>query len=667
MLYDMILPLLQNTILLLAIAMTYYVFPYQRRYSSFLRKFLVGLIVGTIGIAVMSNPFVFGNGISFDTRSILITTAGMFLGFIPTVTAGVILVAYRLYLGGAGAITGSMVVVITMSLGLLWRKYRLGKDEDLNKFISPYELLGFGYIVHIVVLLLMYTLPNNLGQKVVDGVWLSMITVYPIGFLLLSLLFINQRKRTFMNEKMESSENQYRALFQSSKTVLMLLEPHNGNIVDINKTGLFFYGWSREEMLKMSIKEINILKGEDLQKEIDRCARLEKSFFNFKHRLANGEIRDVEVHSGPILINEKTLLLSTIIDVTNRIKMEKSLKTQQEQITYISNHDYLTGLYNRYFFEVELNRLNTRRQLPISIIMGDANSLKLINDTFGHLAGDDLLISITKILKDTFRSEDIVARWGGDEFIILLPKTSSDVAEQIIDRIKERCVISDENVISPSISLGYSTKTTEETDIYLSLTKAEEMMYKNKASESEKVKTEILFSINKYLSENNDNFANELTEATALAKDFGKATGLDNNTTKDLLLAVKHHHIGVVNFPRSIFTKKNDLTQEEWEKIKSHPTVGSRLIQSFPNLSHLHNYILHHHERYDGTGYPMKLKGEDIPVISRMLLIIDSYIAMKNGRKYKEPMSKEAIIKEFNKNKGTQFDGRLIEIFIKLI
>ena len=240
MLYDMILPLLQNTILLLAIAMTYYVFPYQRRYKSSLKKVLVGLIVGTIGIAVMSNPFVFGNGITFDTRSILITASGMFLGFIPTLTAGVILVAYRLYLGGAGAITGSMVVVITMSMGLLWRKYRLGKDENLDKYISPYELIAFGYLIHIVVLLLMYTLPDNLGQKVVDGVWLSMITVYPIGFLLLSLLFINQRKRTYVNEKMESSESQYRALFESSKTILMLIEPSNGNIIDVNKTGLFF-------------------------------------------------------------------------------------------------------------------------------------------------------------------------------------------------------------------------------------------------------------------------------------------------------------------------------------------------------------------------------------------------------------------------------------------
>ena len=151
---------------------------------------------------------------------------------------------------------------------------------------------------------------------------------------------------------------------------------------------------------------------------------------------------------------------------------------KEEQIIYLSYHDKLTGLYNRAFFEEELKRLDNNRHLPLSIIMGDVNGLKIINDVFGHLAGDRMLQSIAEILKGSCRRGDIIARWGGDEFIILLPNTSSSITEEIIDRIYSNCKDRELDMQYANISLGYAVKDHNDMDIMKVLVEAENNMYK---------------------------------------------------------------------------------------------------------------------------------------------------------------------------------------------
>jgi len=156
------------------------------------------------------------------------------------------------------------------------------------------------------------------------------------------------------------------------------------------------------------------------------------------------------------------------------------LKENEEKLKYMSYHDKLTGVYNRHFFEEELKRLDTSRQLPISLIVLDANGLKKINDTYGHSVGDELLIKITKIVNSVIREEDILARLGGDEFAIVLPQTDSYAAEQIADRIKaesSREKIRDFNI---SLAVGTAVKTRSEEDIYDIYNKADNKMYEDK-------------------------------------------------------------------------------------------------------------------------------------------------------------------------------------------
>ena len=181
-----------------------------------------------------------------------------------------------------------------------------------------------------------------------------------------------------------------------------------------------------------------------------------------------------------VLLCLVVLVVSWVITIRIWGINQRKRQEKEDEITYLSYHDSLTGLYNRRYFEEEFNRLNVKRQLPLTIIIGDVNNLKKANDTLGHKKGDELLVEISRILKKAVREEDIVSRWGGDEFGIILPNTSFKDAQKIVDRIKEGCEQSDFKPIRPSISLGFAVKTDITQDIDNVFTSAENRMYRKK-------------------------------------------------------------------------------------------------------------------------------------------------------------------------------------------
>ena len=189
-------------------------------------------------------------------------------------------------------------------------------------------------------------------------------------------------------------------------------------------------------------------------------------------------------------------------EVTKQKEIELEKERKQKEIEYLSFHDHLTKLYNRRFFETELKRLDTKRNLPLTIIIGDVNGLKLLNDSFGHAVGDELLIKIAQILKKVCRADDIIVRIGGDEFAILLPQTTEDVAKKIIERIHKKCAEESINGVEISIALGYATKTYKEYKIQKILKEAEDIMYENKLTEGTCVKNHTMDQIIEIINEN---------------------------------------------------------------------------------------------------------------------------------------------------------------------
>jgi diguanylate cyclase (GGDEF)-like protein/PAS domain S-box-containing protein len=351
--------------------------------------------------------------------------------------------------------------------------------------------------------------------------------------------------------------------------------------------------------------------------------------------------------------------IESIRDVTERRRAE-------EKIRYLSHFDKLTGLYNRSFFEEEVKRLDQKEYLPISIIIGDVNGLKLVNDAFGYREGDRLLLRAAQILKDSCRQEDIIARWGGDEFIILLPHTYHQQALQICQCIKNACQQSESEPIQVSIALGTASKETIDENIFTIIKETDDRMYSNKVQESKNTRNSFILSLENSLRTRTGKSQFYVVHKQESAKKLGLLLGLSTNELQNLLLLASLHDIGNITISPEILFKAAALTPGEWEIIKKHPETGYRIAQSTPELLAIAEAILAHHERWDGTGYPLGIAGQEIPLGARILAIVDSYNAMISGRPYKAAISPSQALQEIYKCAGSQFDPELVRLFLEL-
>ncbi len=347
-------------------------------------------------------------------------------------------------------------------------------------------------------------------------------------------------------------------------------------------------------------------------------------------------------------------------DITDRKKAE-------EKVEYLSFHDTLTGLYNRAFFEEELRRLDAPRQLPLTIVMGDLNGLKVINDAYGHAEGDIFLKSIADVLKASFREEDIVSRWGGDEFIIILPRATSLDARSIIKRVQLKCSKKSSKKMPLSVSLGVSTKKNPKENIEDIIKQAESMMYKNKIRDSRSINENLVESLKESLKKREPRESIKVEKVEEYAITLGKKLKLSNKKLEELRLLINLHNIGKIALVDEIMSKEGRLSREEWDIIKELPLIGYRIAEASEQLRPIAESILSHHEWYNGSGYPRGIKGEEIPVISRISSLINAYEAMISDRPYRKKMTKKEAMKEIKHCSGTQFDPKIAEAFVKLL
>ena len=364
--------------------------------------------------------------------------------------------------------------------------------------------------------------------------------------------------------------------------------------------------------------------------------------------------------------NQKDLEFAEILIANTQAALQRVY--HQKELDYKRFHDNLTDLYNREFFEEELKRLDTKRQLPLSIIMADLNGLKIINDSYGHEKGDELLIKTAEILKESLRDEDILARQGGDEFAILLPKTSSNELGKIIKRIQDKISIENQKEDLPiSIALGSSTKERPAQNINDIFKEADDNMYQNKLLESRSSKNNIVQGLLNTLSAKSDETKEHAIRMTSLAFNFGSELGLSNSELNKLSLLATMHDIGKTSISEDILNKPGSLDDREWEIIKKHSEQGYKIASATSEFSMIAEDILAHHERWDGNGYPRNLSGKDIPELARIISIIDAYDVMTNKRAYNQPMTKAEALKEIEGCAGSQFDPDFASKFVKMM
>ena len=469
-------------------------------------------------------------------------------------------------------------------------------------------------------------------------------------------IYLDLTKEKQTEEQLKLSEKKYRSLFERSLDGIYLTTM-DGKYIDVNPALVKMLGYdSKKELMSIDIPTQLYVFKEERPKSAER-----DRIFETKLKKKDGSVIYVEISSRVAYDENGSVFYEGIVrDITERKHAEKQLK-------FLSFHDRLTGLYNRAYFEEELKRLDSKRQLPLSLIMADINGLKLVNDAFGHKEGDLLLFKSAKILKACARKEDIIARWGGDEFVLLLPKTTEKQTLDIIDRIKEKIKIANKDKVLLSLSVGSSTKTDLVKNIKTLLFEAEERMYQHKLTESKSFSHSIIASLTRILLEKSIETEEHTERVTSFALKMGKALKLDDNKLSELALLAKLHDIGKVAISEDILLKKGKLSKAEWKIIKNHPKIGYNIALSSPHLAHIAEHILSHHEWWDGSGYPQGLSGNSIPLVSRILAIADAYDAMESSRPYKSEMNRDEIIEEFKKCAGKQFDPRLVDIFLKII
>jgi diguanylate cyclase (GGDEF)-like protein/PAS domain S-box-containing protein len=347
-------------------------------------------------------------------------------------------------------------------------------------------------------------------------------------------------------------------------------------------------------------------------------------------------------------------------------------KDKENEINFLLTHDTLTGTYNRRFYLTSKSEWDKDESLlPISLIIGDIDGLKLINDAFGAAKGDEFLVETARTLNRCSRSNDILARLGGDDFVLLLPNTDEWQAEIILRQIQsaffEHNTLVDNDCDKIYISFGVATKDMPDVAMDSVQKLAEENMNKRKLLQRNSLHSSIVESIKQTMGARSQETEEHAERLAELTHEVGLRMHLTQVELNELELLATLHDIGKIGVNDQILNKPGKLTPEEWTQMRKHTEIGYRIAMASPELISIADFILTHHERWDGGGYPQGLSGEAIPLISRILSVVDAYDAMTQDRAYRKAMSKEAAVTEIRNNSSKQFDPRVVEIFLKVI
>jgi diguanylate cyclase (GGDEF)-like protein/PAS domain S-box-containing protein len=343
---------------------------------------------------------------------------------------------------------------------------------------------------------------------------------------------------------------------------------------------------------------------------------------------------------------------------------------KQKEYEYIKRQyrDPLTGLNNRRFLEAAGRNLDRNGILPVAVVVVKIDGIQMVKETFGHKMSDALLVSLSRMLTDNLKDKDkdVLAIIGEDEFCILMPEAGSGQVSDYIRHVRTQLKKSREEIFSNTnlitVYFGYDIKKQADETIASAIQKARKNMYDPDTDLCVHTFPKVVSRHQTFSFPKDRGF-----RMVRWCRKVGQRLNLDPADMNRLELLALIQNIGLALVSSYILYKADRLTQTEWEMIKKHPEAGYRIALSSPELSDVAEEVLYHHEWWNGDGYPKGLKGEEIPLLSRIIAVIDAFDAMISDRPYRPALTKEEALEELRKNAGIRFDPRIVKIFFEAI
>jgi len=482
--------------------------------------------------------------------------------------------------------------------------------------------------------------------------------------------------------------DRYRSLFENSKSIMLLINPDTGAIVDANDEAVSFYGFSKLELLKKNITEINILSNEHVHRELQNTKQKQKKHYNFKHKLANGEIREVEVHSGPIMVKGQTLLYSIIYDITQKVKVEREIKHRlhlENIITEISQ--ILSSNMGRPDYEEILQKLSSvinaekgflvkfkdnnieryylceqvNNGTPLPQILEEMN-LDDFELLMGILKGnrDILYDNLSDVGEDSPKELELLRSYGIKSLIILPVFDSAkgllgvmgfyntvELHKWIYDDIRFLKIIGDG-------FCNFWIKEENQLEIQRGYERLENILRSTVHTLSSMVEVRDPYT------------AGHQTRVSKLAVAIGEEMKLSKEQLSAIRMASLLHDIGKIKIPSELLTKPGQLSINEFNLIMEHSQIGYDILKDIPFGHPVAEIVLQHHEKLDGSGYPQGLKCDEIFLESKIICVADVVEAMSSHRPYRPSLGLKAALDEVSRYKGIKYDSQVVDICIEL-
>ncbi|MDP2942790.1 MAG: diguanylate cyclase, partial [Candidatus Omnitrophota bacterium] len=521
---------------------------------------------------------------------------------------------------------------------------------------------------------------------------------------------ITERKR--LQEQLNASKEKYRKLFEEANDAIFIGDVKTGKILDANVQAERLLGRTKDEICRMHQSQLHPPEEKERYKAI-----FKEDVFVGRGTHLDAEVIDKKGVRIPISISAsvqeiggRKIVMGIFKDMSEFRRIEKE-KKEAESLALIDPH---TQLYNYRYFQRRLQsefEAAKRRVAPLSVLMVDIDYFKSINDTYGHEYGDVVLQEFATVLQHACREIDIVTRFEGEGFAIILPDTDEKGAVSFSERIQSvvkkhrfgkhrvRLMVSIGAVSYPSEGINSVDKLVTSVDKCVQMAKEkggntifvyEQLRYKGQKpatidKDSQRRVKEVSRKFIKLIQLNKQNTIeavyalahtvgakNAYTEEHSedmihYATEIGKRLRMSEEELEDLKHGAMLHDIGKLGISDKILLKRGKLTKKEFGAIKKHPHIGADIIRPMHFLKSVVPIILHHHERFDGAGYGSRLKGEEIPLGARIVAIVDVYQALVSNRPYRKAYSKKEAIEIIKEESGGHFDPKITKVFLEIL